>query len=272
MWPKASPARPREEGEVLPESSKITLHPLPLLVTTQRPPPAIAGPVTCPLICTQRLSKTCPGPTAARTPTTATKATAPARGRGPRATTVAKAAGKRGSSSLNDRVLALAIGKTQQEIAAACKGARPNHVGAALSRHKRAGRIEERDVPGGAIRRQHRQRIEPTGTEPPAGGAYQSTATALLKEIAASEDSPIPPAEQFVADSPQEGSGFPLRGRCNSRWPRSASPDAVMRVGTSFFWKRDSKFESTPLQRGVDCEPDFRGRILSMTVGPFFFL
>jgi hypothetical protein len=26
-----------------------------------------------------------------------------------------------------------------------CKGARPNHVGMALARHKRAGRIEERD-------------------------------------------------------------------------------------------------------------------------------
>jgi cell wall-associated NlpC family hydrolase len=80
-----------------------------------------------------------------RTPTTATKAAAPARGRGPRATTVAKAAGKRGSSSLNDRVLALTTGKTQQEITAACKGARPNHIGAAIARHKRAGRIEERD-------------------------------------------------------------------------------------------------------------------------------
>ena len=43
------------------------------------------------------------------------------------------------------RVLALATGKTQQEIAAACKGARPNHVGVVLARHKRAGRIEERD-------------------------------------------------------------------------------------------------------------------------------
>jgi hypothetical protein len=42
-------------------------------------------------------------------------------------------------------VLALANGKTQQEISAACKGARPNHVGAAIARHKRAGRIEERD-------------------------------------------------------------------------------------------------------------------------------
>jgi hypothetical protein len=42
-------------------------------------------------------------------------------------------------------VLALANGKTQQEIAAACKGARPNHVGAAIARYKRVGRIEERD-------------------------------------------------------------------------------------------------------------------------------
>jgi hypothetical protein len=83
---------------------------------------------------------------AARTPATATKAAAPARGRGRRPTaTVKPAGGKHGSSNLSDRVLALAIGKTQQEIAAACKGARPNHVGAALSRHKRAGRIEERD-------------------------------------------------------------------------------------------------------------------------------
>ena len=55
------------------------------------------------------------------------------------------AGAKHSSSNVGDQVLALATGKTQQEIAAACKGARPNHVGAALSRHKRAGRIEERD-------------------------------------------------------------------------------------------------------------------------------
>jgi len=54
-------------------------------------------------------------------------------------------ASARSSSSLSDQVLALATGKTQREIAAACKGARPNHVGAAISRHKKAGRIEERD-------------------------------------------------------------------------------------------------------------------------------
>jgi len=82
----------------------------------------------------------------ARTPATATKTAAPGRRRGRPPTTTAKAAGgKHSSSNLGDQVLALATGKTQQEIAAACKGARPNHVGAALSRHKRAGRIEERD-------------------------------------------------------------------------------------------------------------------------------
>ena len=82
----------------------------------------------------------------ARTPATATKAAAPARRRGRPPTTTAKAAGgKRSSSNLGDEVLALATGKTQQEIAAACKGARPNHVGVVIARHKRAGRIEERD-------------------------------------------------------------------------------------------------------------------------------
>jgi len=50
-----------------------------------------------------------------------------------------------GSPSLGDRILALATGKTQLEIAAACKGVRPNHIGIAIARHKRAGRIEERD-------------------------------------------------------------------------------------------------------------------------------
>ena len=46
---------------------------------------------------------------------------------------------------LGDQILALADGKTQREIAAACTGARPNHVGMAIARHKRAGRIEDRN-------------------------------------------------------------------------------------------------------------------------------
>ena len=76
----------------------------------------------------------------------ATKGAAPARSVGRQRTTAAKRAGhKRSSPSLNDQVLALATGKTQQEIATACKGVRPNHVGAAISRHKRAGRIQERE-------------------------------------------------------------------------------------------------------------------------------
>ena len=80
----------------------------------------------------------------AKMPTTRAKAATPARLRG-RNATAKSAGGSRSSPSLNDQVLALATGKTQQEIAAACKGARPNHVGAALARHKRAGLIEERD-------------------------------------------------------------------------------------------------------------------------------
>jgi cell wall-associated NlpC family hydrolase len=82
----------------------------------------------------------------ARTPTAATNAAAPVRsGRRQRTTTEKPAGRKRSSPSLGDQVLALATGKTQQEIAAACKGARPNHVGVVIARHKRAGRIEERD-------------------------------------------------------------------------------------------------------------------------------
>jgi hypothetical protein len=82
----------------------------------------------------------------ANTPTTSTKAAAAARSRErPRIRAATPAGGKRSSLSLSDQVLALATGKTQQEITAACKGARPNHVDMALARHKRAGRIEERD-------------------------------------------------------------------------------------------------------------------------------
>jgi hypothetical protein len=73
------------------------------------------------------------------------KAAAAPRPRRPRTRAEQPAVGKHTSSTLSDQVLALANGKTQQEIAAACKGARPNHVGAAIARYKWAGRIEERD-------------------------------------------------------------------------------------------------------------------------------
>ena len=81
-----------------------------------------------------------------RAPGTATKAAAPAQSGRRRHTTAAKPAGiNRSSPSLGDQILGLATGKTQQEIAAACKGVRANHIGIAIARHKRAGRIEERD-------------------------------------------------------------------------------------------------------------------------------
>jgi hypothetical protein len=82
----------------------------------------------------------------AKTRTTATQAAAPTRQRGRRRTTTAKpTVGARTSPSLGDQILALATGKTQQEIAAACTGVRANHVGIAIARHRRAGRIQERD-------------------------------------------------------------------------------------------------------------------------------
>jgi hypothetical protein len=79
-------------------------------------------------------------------PTKSTKAAAPAHSRGRPRTRVAKpVSGRRSALTLSEQVLALATGKTQQEITAGCKGARPNHVGMALARHKRTGSIEERD-------------------------------------------------------------------------------------------------------------------------------
>jgi len=84
--------------------------------------------------------------TSAKTSTTAMKAAVPARpSRRPRIAATKSAAGRRSAPTLGEQVLALATGKTQQEITAACKGARPNHVGVVIARHKRAGRIEERN-------------------------------------------------------------------------------------------------------------------------------
>jgi hypothetical protein len=78
--------------------------------------------------------------------TPATRAAAPGRSFERQSTEAKKSTGSRRTEpTLADRILALATGKTQREIATACKGARPNHVGVVLARHKRAGRIEERD-------------------------------------------------------------------------------------------------------------------------------
>jgi hypothetical protein len=96
-----------------------------------------------------RVGKAPPG----RRPRSASAAEAKAaiatRGRGrPPKPTESKSAGRKPSaqsSGLGERVLALATGKTRQELYAACPSDRPNHVGIAVQRHIRAGRIQERD-------------------------------------------------------------------------------------------------------------------------------
>jgi hypothetical protein len=95
------------------------------------------------------LHKKCPGlrqMASAKTPAIATKAALQhdhAGASAPRPENPSPASARR--RALGEQVRSLAIGKTQQDIAAACKGARPNHVGAVIARHKPAGRIEERD-------------------------------------------------------------------------------------------------------------------------------
>ena len=94
-----------------------------------------------------RVSKT---PPASRTTSAAAaeaKAATTSRGRGrpPRAA-ASKSAGRTPSApSLGERILALATGRTRQELYLACPNDRPNHVGIAVQRHLRAGRIQQRD-------------------------------------------------------------------------------------------------------------------------------
>jgi hypothetical protein len=94
-----------------------------------------------------RVSKGPPG----RRPRSASAAEAKAaitpqgRGRPPRTATAKSAERGVQKLGLGERVLALATGKTRQELYAACPSDRPNHVGIAVQRHIRAGRIQERD-------------------------------------------------------------------------------------------------------------------------------
>ena len=94
-----------------------------------------------------RVSKTPP----ARRPTSAAateaKAATATRGRRrpPKAATSKSAGREPNAPSLGERLLALATGRTRQELYLACPNDRPNHVGIAAQRHIRAGRIQERD-------------------------------------------------------------------------------------------------------------------------------
>jgi hypothetical protein len=67
------------------------------------------------------------------------------RERPPRAAASKSAGRKPSASSLGERVLALAAGRTRQELYVACPNDRPNHIGISVQRHLRAGRIQERD-------------------------------------------------------------------------------------------------------------------------------
>ena len=94
-----------------------------------------------------RVSKTPPARRSRSASAVEAKASNATRGRGrPAKAARSKSAGREPSAqSLGERVLALATGKTRHELYAACPSDRPNHVGMAVQRHIRAGRIQERD-------------------------------------------------------------------------------------------------------------------------------
>ena len=94
-----------------------------------------------------RVSKTPPGrrTTSAAAAEAKTPTASRGRGRSPRAAANKSAGRKPSAPSLGERVLALATGRTRQELYLACPNDRPNHVGIAVQRHLRAGRIQERD-------------------------------------------------------------------------------------------------------------------------------
>jgi len=94
-----------------------------------------------------RVSKTPPARRTTSAAAAEAKAPTASRGRSrtPRAA-ASKSPGRKSSApSLGERVLALATGRTRQELYLACPNDRPNHVGIAVQRHLRAGRIQERD-------------------------------------------------------------------------------------------------------------------------------
>jgi len=93
------------------------------------------------------------------------KAAAPVQSGRRRRATAAKPAGRnRSEPSFGDRILALANGKTQQEIAAACKGVRPNHIGIAIARH--SGQAASRSAMASSMRRERQEASSTPRSEP----------------------------------------------------------------------------------------------------------
>jgi len=94
-----------------------------------------------------RVNKTPPPRRTTSAAAAAAKAPTASRGPGrpPRAAGSKSGGRKPGAPSLGERVLALATGRTRQELYRACPNDRPNHVGIVVQRHLRAGRMQERD-------------------------------------------------------------------------------------------------------------------------------
>jgi hypothetical protein len=94
-----------------------------------------------------RVSKTPPTRRTRSAAAAEAKAPTASRGRGrpSRAAASKSARSKPSAPSLGERVLALATGRTRQELYRACPNDRPNHIGISVQRHLRAGRIQERD-------------------------------------------------------------------------------------------------------------------------------
>src|SRR6266478_72548 len=84
-----------------------------------------------------RVSKTPPARRSTSAAAAEAKASAATRGRGrpPKAATIKSARREPSAPSLGERILALATGKTRQELYVACPSDRPNHVGIAVQRH-----------------------------------------------------------------------------------------------------------------------------------------
>src|SRR3984893_17709754 len=94
-----------------------------------------------------RFSKTPPARRSRSAAAAGAKASTATRGPGepPKAATIKSTRDVPTPPSLGERVLAVAAGKTRQELYAACPCDRPNHVGMAVQRHIRAGRIQVRE-------------------------------------------------------------------------------------------------------------------------------
>jgi hypothetical protein len=137
---------PRTVDQITAEKMKISERLARLDADRERIATQLADLETAERVLT-RVSKAPPGRRPGSASAAAAKPAMTPRGRGrpPRAATAMSAKRSAQNLGLGERVLAMATGKTRQELYAAGPNDRPNHVGIAVQRHIRAGRIQERD-------------------------------------------------------------------------------------------------------------------------------